>query len=781
MLASLANSMRTLSRSRRGHRGGKSLASESLEPRLLLAGDVHASVWRGDLRIEGDNAANQIEIAPADGGGVQVVGLDGTRINGSEEPAVFFPGDDAVPDDLRISTRGGADSVFVRGIRVTDDLIVYAGSGDDRVEIDNVTAGDRIDLWPGSGNDFVQVVGRDSSTLPTARDILVYASSGDNIIGVNNVSVSRDIYIRSSRGNDVLLVQGSRAGDDMRLYGDTGDDIVAILDSEVTDDTTLQTGPASLFSLFSTAPDRDSALIMGSTHNGRADLTLGPGHDFLAVVNTSVRGRADVSAGSGDDRVGIERGDFGSSVQANGGQGTDGLLVTDSLFAEEPTVRSFENEPGQFQDQVDEILQQLTDAGILLPELESIAQIVAGNPEFSTLGAALETASLADTLDVDGTFTVFAPTNAAFDALPDGTLDVLLADPEGQLRDILLYHVADEALSAEDIVLLDSVDTLLGPSITVEIGPGGGVVLNGTVNVTATDIKASNGVIHVIDAVIIPPVLPTITELVVEDDLLSTLEAAVVAADLAETLDGEGTFTVFAPTNAAFDALPEGTLEALLADPEGQLKEVLFYHVAGEVLDSEDVAGLTSVPTLLGPPITVEVTDDGVLLNGSVQLVTTDIEASNGIVHVIDAVLLPPEGPTQSIAEIVADSEDFETLEVALNATGLTSTLAADGSFTVFAPTDDAFAKLSPFVLNLLVNFLPSVLENILLYHVADTVITSAEIVQLDSITTLNGRDISINVTDTGVVLNNRVNVTVTDIAATNGVIHVIDTVLFPF
>ena len=167
------------------------------------------------------------------------------------------------------------------------------------------------------------------------------------------------------------------------------------------------------------------------------------------------------------------------------------------------------------------------------------------------------------------------------------------------------------------------------------------------------------------------------------------------------------------------------------------------------------------------------------MLNGTVNVITTDIEASNGIVHIIDAVLLPPEGPTQSIAEIVAGSDDFDTLELALNATGLTDTLAGDGTFTVFAPTDEAFDKLPSFALNLLVKYAPRFLEQILLYHVTDTVLSSQEIVQLDSLTMLNGRDLSIRVTETGVVLNNRVKVLVTDIEATNGVIHVIDTVLF--
>ncbi len=138
-----------------------------------------------------------------------------------------------------------------------------------------------------------------------------------------------------------------------------------------------------------------------------------------------------------------------------------------------------------------------------------------------------------------------------------------------------------------------------------------------------------------------PVVSNTITDLVVADARFDTLEAAVVAAGLAETLAGPGPFTVFAPTDDAFAALPDGTLEGLLADPNGALREILFYHVASGAVPSTQVITLSEVPTLLGPTVTVTNTITGVLLNGTVNLVQTDIEAANGIIHVIDAVLLP--------------------------------------------------------------------------------------------------------------------------------------------
>ena len=121
----------------------------------------------------------------------------------------------------------------------------------------------------------------------------------------------------------------------------------------------------------------------------------------------------------------------------------------------------------------------------------------------------------------------------------------------------------------------------------------------------------------------------------------NTLVAAVQAAGLVDTLSGDGPFTVFAPTDEAFAALPEGTLDALLADPEA-LAEILTYHVVSGKVLAADVVGLTSATSVQGSDIAIEVVDGGVVLNGSANVVTTDAEASNGVVHVIDAVILPP-------------------------------------------------------------------------------------------------------------------------------------------
>ena len=418
--------------------------------------------------------------------------------------------------------------------------------------------------------------------------------------------------------------------------------------------------------------------------------------------------------------------------------------------------------------------------------LPSIAEIAAGDPNFSTLVAALSAAGLVDTLAGEGNFTVFAPTNDAFAALPEGTVDALLADPSGDLTQILLYHVVDGVARAADVVGMTEATTLNGAPIAIAVVDGG-VRLNESANVVTTDIEASNGVIHIIDSVLLPPAAePTasIAEIAAGDPNFSTLVAALTAAGLVDTLAGEGNFTVFAPTNDAFAALPEGTVDALLADPSGDLTQILLYHVVDGVARAADVVGMTEATTLNGAPIAIAVVDGGVRLNESANVVTTDIEATNGVIHVIDSVLLPPADETTealpSIAEVVAGDPNFSTLVAALSAADLVDTLAGEGDFTVFAPTNDAFAALPAGTLDSLLADPQGQLTQILLYHVLGLRAAAMDVVGLDSAETLQGGEITIEVVDGDVVLNDSVRVTQTDIQTSNGVIHVIDAVLLP-
>ena len=136
----------------------------------------------------------------------------------------------------------------------------------------------------------------------------------------------------------------------------------------------------------------------------------------------------------------------------------------------------------------------------------------------------------------------------------------------------------------------------------------------------------------------------SIVDIAVADGRFTTLVAALQAAELVETLSGEGPFTVFAPTDDAFAALPAGTVEnLLLPENKQQLTDILLYHVVSGKVMAADVTALTNAPTVLGKDITIKVEDGKVFLNDNVEIIITDIETSNGVIHVIDSVLLPPQ------------------------------------------------------------------------------------------------------------------------------------------
>jgi uncharacterized surface protein with fasciclin (FAS1) repeats len=217
----------------------------------------------------------------------------------------------------------------------------------------------------------------------------------------------------------------------------------------------------------------------------------------------------------------------------------------------------------------------------------------------------------------------------------------MLLKPENKakLAAILTYHVVPGSVKAADVVKLKNAATVQGQRVDIKVNAGK-VMVDGA-NVVATDVACSNGVIHVIDTVILP-VDGTIVDVAAKNGSFNTLVAAVKAAGLVETLSGKGPFTVLAPTDAAFAKLPAGTLEMLLK-PENkkQLVDILTYHVVpGVAAYSDQVVKMSQVPTVLGTPITVTVTDGKVRLNDS-NVVATDVEASNGVIHVVDTVILP--------------------------------------------------------------------------------------------------------------------------------------------
>ena len=279
----------------------------------------------------------------------------------------------------------------------------------------------------------------------------------------------------------------------------------------------------------------------------------------------------------------------------------------------------------------------------------------------------------------------------------------------------------------------------------------------------------------------------TIVDVAVADGRFTTLAAALEAAGLIETLQGDGPFTVFAPTDDAFAKLPAGTVENLLKpENKDQLVAILTYHVVSGKVMAADVAGISEAATVQGEKLAIK-SDMGKVMINEAQVVLADVAASNGVIHVIDSVLLPPstqaaadDSEMLDIVDTAVANGSFKTLAAALEAAGLIDTLKGDGPFTVFAPTDEAFAKLpAGTVENLLKPENKDQLIAILTYHVVSGQVLAADVVKLSEAETVQGAKVTIK-TDMGKVMINDATVTLADVMTSNGVIHVIDTVLLP-
>jgi len=483
--------------------------------------------------------------------------------------------------------------------------------------------------------------------------------------------------------------------------------------------------------------------------------------DLLALLGDN-DGEVSVPTATGEEVVITQEGD--GSISFNGGQAS---LDLDNLdyFASNGIIHLID--------------------GVLLPEAyrpsQTIADIVAGDADFSTLLAAVQAAGLAEALaDEEATFTVFAPNNAGFAPI---NVDVLLGQ-EAALAAVLGYHVIpDAAIESGDLEDGATVTTLAGDELTVSIDGEGNVSIGGS-NVIAADVSADNGVIHVIDRTLLGNQnLANVTWFLNET---AALYDVVVDVGLGNAFAEAEEWTVFAPTNAAIAVAEEevGELE------DEQIIEILQYHViAGdERITSGDLVALLeagegelSVATAQGEEITFRVEEDGsISVNGgqaSLDLDNLDYHASNGIIHLIDGVLLPEAyRPSQTIADVVAGDEDFSTLLAALEAADLVPALAdTEATFTVFAPNNDAFGPIN--VGALLGQ--PEALASVLGFHVIpDAAIESGDLEDGATVTTLAGDELTVSVDGEGNVSIGGSSVTSADIGTDNGVIHVIDRTL---
>ncbi|MEL6976357.1 MAG: fasciclin domain-containing protein, partial [Bacteroidota bacterium] len=394
------------------------------------------------------------------------------------------------------------------------------------------------------------------------------------------------------------------------------------------------------------------------------------------------------------------------------------------------------------------------------------------------------------------------------------------------LIDILTYHVVSgTAAFSGDLMDGQQIPTVFGDNVTINIKDGVVHVVDATdtnATVVLPDVEASNGVVHVIDKVLLPQValdfvadlqLKTIVEIAIETDDLSLLVDALVQADagLVETLSGDGPFTVFAPTNQAFADL----LDALgndfnsLSDFDTQaekdlLVKVLTYHVvAGTAAFSGDLSDGQQIGTFQGENVGISIKNGNIHITDATDdnalVVLEDVEASNGVVHVIDKVLLPQEvldilnPPVPNIVELAQSVDDLSLLVDALIQAdaGLVGVLSGDGPFTVFAPTNQAFADLLHALgpqYNSLDDFdtdaEKALLASILTYHVvAGDAFAAGDFSNHQRLGTVQGEDL-FAILNHGVFIRDKTHVDAevigADNFASNGVVHIIDKVLLP-
>lgn len=280
-----------------------------------------------------------------------------------------------------------------------------------------------------------------------------------------------------------------------------------------------------------------------------------------------------------------------------------------------------------------------------------------------------------------------------------------------------------------------------------------------------------------------PPVFENIVDTAIDTPTLSTLVEAVVAADLDTTLaDETAEYTVFAPSNTAFNDIQQTIDTLLLEENQSQLQNVLLYHVVLGSVFSDDITDGMVVESANGESIKIRVIDGNVYVNGA-MVTLADVETSNGVVHIIDEVLVP--GEFGNIVDTASETPDFTTLVAAVQAGELVETLSAESAeFTVFAPTNDAFAAIQPTVDSLLLPENLAELQSVLTYHVVPSEVFSSELRDGQIVETVNGQTLTVNIAPAGDVTlttpNGVVSVVQADILTSNGVIHVVDQVLVP-
>lgn len=405
-----------------------------------------------------------------------------------------------------------------------------------------------------------------------------------------------------------------------------------------------------------------------------------------------------------------------------------------------------------------------------------LLEIIQNDPDFSTLAGIIEDLGLSGVL-TDQQLTVFAPTNAALEAVSD----IIPTLTEEDLTAIVQYHLTEGAVLSTDLETSQDVEMVQG-GVTLVEASGSGVFINGDSQVVKADLEATNGVVHGIDQILLPDEYrvslqgPSLIEVAEQAGNFTTLLSLVETAGLTTTLKYKGPFTLFPPTDAAFTALGEEVdLGAITSDPE-LVADILLYHLlSGEVL-STDLEAVQMVPSLTEEPLYITA-DEGVTVNGSATVTSADItDASNGVIHVVDSVLLP--NALQTIPGLVTKNYNLSTLLnlVAARPDVLELLGNESASYTAFAPNNEAFAD----ALSENPGLSDEQISTILGYHLLATEVLSTDLEAEQAVETIGGENIYVTVADGTVTINNSATVTMADITGSNGTVHVIDGVLLP-
>lgn len=435
----------------------------------------------------------------------------------------------------------------------------------------------------------------------------------------------------------------------------------------------------------------------------------------------------------------------------------------------------------------------------------SIAEIVCNEPGFTTLCTALAaTPDLKSALESSAMLTIFAPTDDAFNNLPEGMLQSLLNDIP-TLSDLLLYHVKEGEFAQEDLTCDESI-TMSNDQETTTVCQDGQIYQVGNKNtknnlpqIIMGDIKACNGMVHAVSEVLlpVPPVkCSTITEIACTTKGFSTLCKVIEAAGLSESLSGTDPFTIFAPTDMAFDKLPTGLLDALLNENIPKLTDLVLYHAVEGVVSSSDLKCQQLVSMGNGRDTRTICRENDLYQKGSgnthtqlPKFITTDITACNGLLHAVSEVLLPPPPMDQcsSIVDIACGSPDFSNLCMALEMSGLDAVFDGPEQFTFFAPTNAAFDKLPKDIklTDLMKDDNIPILIDILTFHAVQREVYSTALTCSETITMMNEED-SLTVCDESHIYQKGLGnikqpeIVAFDMTACNGLVHVVNQVMLP-